>query len=80
MRKGDRISLLVSNLTNETQTVRVRGLSAPVGARSLDADTAIQAMREPEEFVIVQGRDDTLTVELSPYATRFLVNRTEKTI
>lgn len=68
-----RLHLLLTNLTAEAQTCVVAPLNGTrVATRTLDADTAPQAMAQPDEF---RSRRDwvpiassTLTLDLAPYS------------
>ena len=50
MRKGDRTRVMLANMTDQEQGVRVVGLGRHVQVRSLDETNAEQAMQSPEAF------------------------------
>ena len=73
MRRGDRLRMLVANLTADEQQVTVRGLPATVRVRLLDETTALEAMAAPGEFRRRRGvrcatTGASLGVLLRPYA------------
>jgi hypothetical protein len=50
VRRGERLRLLLANLTPRRQSVRVQGIAANMQIRRLDETTAAVAMCEPEAF------------------------------
>lgn len=67
LRKGDRTTVLLANLSEQKQAVRVSGLSGAASARMLDERTADLAMRDPDGFR-ERWRKAGLELELSPFA------------
>jgi hypothetical protein len=70
---GGGVYLLVANLTSETQACTVGQLDSDRAAiRSLDANSAPQAMARPKEFrarhAWVPVADSALTLDLAPYS------------
>ena len=73
LRAGGSLHLLLTNLTAEAQTCAVGPLHGDrVAVRTLDANTAPQAMAQPDEFRShrdwVPTASSTLTLDLAPYS------------
>lgn len=73
LRLGERICVLLTNLTDSPQQVTIQGLPAQVAVRLLDEINAEQAMQAPEEWRSLAGAEwstsgGTLTLALRPYA------------
>ncbi|MEA3334364.1 MAG: hypothetical protein U9R25_00525 [Chloroflexota bacterium] len=73
MRYGNRVRVLVANLSNEMQQVATSGLPGRVDVRVLDETNGEEAMRFPETFRLSDGEvtetsAGTLTLNLRPYA------------
>jgi hypothetical protein len=78
LRGKDRIGVLLANLTSELQRVSVRNLPSQVLVRTLDEDSAVEAMQEPEAYRSrtpkdMKTRDGALELELKPYAILRLI-------
>jgi hypothetical protein len=71
-RKGDRLCVLVANLTDREQTATVLGLRGAWRVSLLDESTAEAAMRAPAAFRAAAGHthwvNRALPLELPPYA------------
>lgn len=72
-RRGDAIRVLLANVTNQPQQVRIEGLPAGVLVRGLDERNVIQAMEQPDVFRAESGQEHTihdgiLELTLAPYA------------
>src|SRR5207244_3975743 len=50
LRRGERLRLLIANLSPEPREVTVHGLTGPARMRLLDETNAEEAMRDPEIF------------------------------
>jgi hypothetical protein len=72
LRKDAATSLLVSNMSGETQTVEIRGLGAPIKVRRLDVGSVVRAMHDPERFADSGQPGNSSPMALSPYATAIL--------
>jgi hypothetical protein len=73
LRQGDRMRVIVANLSAEPQRVAVKNLSEQVRVRHLDETNVEQAMRSPEGFRAQPGElrptsAGTLELSLLPYA------------
>jgi hypothetical protein len=73
LRKGSRTRVLLANMTDQTQTVTLRGIKAgaraKVEAKILDASNAAQAMKRPEAWRAEAGAPLTgAEITLPPYA------------
>ena len=73
LRKGDRVRVMMANMTHESQAVTVEGVPRGATVRSLDATTADEAVRSPEAFRGRPGRElsaagDVAEITLPPYA------------
>lgn len=71
--QGDRVRVLLANLTGEPQSVSVAGLGDAVQVRFLDETNAEAAMQAPEDFRTAPGEwrstgQGQLLIELPPYA------------
>jgi hypothetical protein len=68
LRNGKRMRVLLANLTNDTQSVSLKGLGTKARIKLLDATTAEAAMRQPEKFRARTGDPlSTRTLTLPPY-------------
>jgi hypothetical protein len=73
LKAGDRVRLILANLTADPQKVVVQNVPEDVRVRILDEHTAEQAMRAPVRFRVWKGEQmqvggETLHVRLLPYA------------
>ena len=73
MRRGDRLRILLANMTGDEHQITVRGLPEAVRVRLLDETTALAAITAPETFRRRRGVNCTTTggslgVLLRPYA------------
>jgi hypothetical protein len=71
--KGERLRVLVANMTDTSQDVAVGGMPEQVNVRMLDETHAERAMQDPETFRSQPGRaasafGGTLALVLPPYA------------
>jgi hypothetical protein len=71
--KGERVRVLVANMTDATQDIAVGGMPGQVNIRLLDETNAEMAMQTPEAFRSQSGRlestpNGTLEMVLPPYA------------
>jgi hypothetical protein len=67
-------AVLVANTTGESLTLTLAGVHGPVAVRSLDEETARQALSDPATFRATAGAlhkagPDGLRLTLLPYAT-----------
>jgi len=68
IRSQDRIAVLMANLTDTKQTVKLTGLALPNRIRLLDAGTADLAMRDPDAFRERWTDNEQEEVKLPPFA------------
>ena len=72
LREGERLRLLLANMTGETQTVTVKDMNGTLGGRVLDGATAEGAALESKQFrshfPLTFEADGDLSVTLNPYA------------
>jgi hypothetical protein len=77
--EGNRLCVLVANLTDKAQDVKIKGLPDTVEQRFLDETNALQAMKEPLAFrsegQIMDTDDGELSVRLNPFAILRLTGR-----
>jgi hypothetical protein len=55
LRKGDRIRVILANMSPEAKQIQVRNVGARVRVRRLDENNAEEAMRSPESFQAEEG-------------------------
>ncbi len=80
LRDGDRLRVLLANMTAEPQTVRVPGWAGAVRATVLDAGNALHAMQQPEAYraaapTVVETDGGSLSLALAPYGIARLDGR-----
>ncbi len=72
LREGERLRLLLANMTGETQTVTVKDVNGTFGGRVLDETTAegatLESKRFRSHFPLTFEADGDLSVTLNPYA------------
>jgi hypothetical protein len=73
MRAGDRMSVLIANLTSTRQPVELRNLPPRLQVREMDGNNMDEAMEDPDGYRSglkrsVETRDGVLDFELPPYA------------
>jgi hypothetical protein len=73
LRDGDRLRVLLANMTAEPQSVRVPGWAGAVRATVLDTGNALHAMQQPEAYraaapTVVETDGGSLSLALAPYS------------